>query len=541
MALLPSDIPTGLVTGEFHFVNEDSVDFDTDPDLLVVTGTVTFTASVPKLTHATKAATIIPMTFDAEFNSNGLLVPKGRLTEPGIELPATNSSLLSPLNYTWKVEFNLKEAATGFSVVIPSFDISVPWGGTVDLTTASPVDTSPGVLTVQGPQGIQGPAGPAGPSGDAAYVQQIPRIASYLKREEKLQDYQTKLANAANVQCNIVAMGDSITEGTGASNVVNRWQTIMQTELRYRHGALTGATFPWIPTWPRTSAPGMPVTRSGNVGVDVNRGIGWKAGIINTDGAVTFTFTGTSFKLIVLKGSTTGVMDVSIDGGAVQSYNTNSITGGGSDAAYKWDSGPLTRGTHTARVTWNASSPANYGIYLFGCLTYDGDETNGIRVLDGGYHGSNSSMYTSAQLTQLGANINSVGNVGLVISAVGTNDYGQSTPIATFKERLELFVSTLRSTGYTGSIAFCGVYKGLTSGVARDDALWTSYLDQMRQVAATDSKVAFFDWRLRMPDVPEPYNASASLGLYADGLHPSDAGHKYIAGFMTDYLSDRYI
>lgn len=47
MALLPTDIPTGLINGEFWFVNEDSVDSGTDPDLLVVTGTVTFTSSAP--------------------------------------------------------------------------------------------------------------------------------------------------------------------------------------------------------------------------------------------------------------------------------------------------------------------------------------------------------------------------------------------------------------------------------------------------------------------------------------------------------------
>lgn len=161
MALLPSDVPTGIINGEFWFVNEDSVDAGTDPDLMVVTGTVTFTASVPVIRMPSKLATIIPMKFDAEFNSSGLLVPKGQTT-PGIKLPATDSTLLSPLNYTWKVEFNLKEASTGFSVVVPSFSFSVPAGSTQDLTTLFPVDTSPGTITIQGPAGANGPAGAPG-------------------------------------------------------------------------------------------------------------------------------------------------------------------------------------------------------------------------------------------------------------------------------------------------------------------------------------------------------------------------------------------
>jgi hypothetical protein len=93
------------------------------------------------------------MTFDAEFDSQGRLVPKGR-TEIGLELPATDSTLFNPTGFTWKVEFDLKEVATNYTVVLPSFDIQVPLNTTVDLTLAMPVDTTPGVLTLQGPSGV---------------------------------------------------------------------------------------------------------------------------------------------------------------------------------------------------------------------------------------------------------------------------------------------------------------------------------------------------------------------------------------------------
>jgi hypothetical protein len=164
MAVLPADIPTGLVTGQFYFVNEDNVDPDTKPDLLVVTGKVTFTCSAVTLRMPTKLATVIPMSFDCVFDSNGNLIPDGG-TGIGVELPATDSPLFNPTGFTWKVTFDLKEVATGFTVVIPAFDIQVPTGTTTDLTLAMPVDTSPGTITTQGPQGTNGDMSPvSGPS-----------------------------------------------------------------------------------------------------------------------------------------------------------------------------------------------------------------------------------------------------------------------------------------------------------------------------------------------------------------------------------------
>lgn len=156
MAVLPSEIPTGLITGQFYFVNEDNIDADTDPELTVVTGKVTFTCEAKDpLRMPTKKAVIIPMTFDAEFDSQGRLVPLGR-TDVGIELPASNSPLFNPWNFTWKVEFDLKDVATNYSVVLPSFSIFVREGETWDIVDLMPVSMDPGTIMVQGPQGAVG-------------------------------------------------------------------------------------------------------------------------------------------------------------------------------------------------------------------------------------------------------------------------------------------------------------------------------------------------------------------------------------------------
>ena len=164
MAVLPAEIPTGLVTGQFYFVNEDNVDADTDPNLTVVDGTVTFTASAKALRMPTKLATIVPLEFKAKFNSQGQLVSVDDASS-GLELPATDSALFNPTGFTWKVEFDLVQIVNRHTVGIASFDIQVPEGVTTDLTTVMPVDSTPGTLTVQGPQGAVGDMTPvAGPA-----------------------------------------------------------------------------------------------------------------------------------------------------------------------------------------------------------------------------------------------------------------------------------------------------------------------------------------------------------------------------------------
>lgn len=175
MAVLPAEIPTGLVTGQFYFVNEDNIDADTDPELTVVSGKVTFKCEAKDpLRMPTKKAVVIPMEFDAEFNGSGQLVPKGR-ADVGIELPASNSALFNPTNFTWKVSFDLIDVATGYTVVLDSFSIVVPEGVTSDLVDLMPVSTAAGVLMTQGPRGDTGDmslvVGPSSISGTVTLVE----------------------------------------------------------------------------------------------------------------------------------------------------------------------------------------------------------------------------------------------------------------------------------------------------------------------------------------------------------------------------------
>lgn len=140
MALIPTDLPTGKVTGQFYFVSQDGIDADTSPELTVVSGVVTFTATrngerVFILKIPSKTATLVPLVFQAKFDASGQLVPAAG-TGIGVELLATDSSLYDPTDFRWQVDFKLRDVNTGLPLNIPAISLAVPAGATVDLSTA---------------------------------------------------------------------------------------------------------------------------------------------------------------------------------------------------------------------------------------------------------------------------------------------------------------------------------------------------------------------------------------------------------------------
>lgn len=170
MAVLPAEIPTGLVTGQFYFVSADLADSNTDPEMETVTGVVRFTSSAPFLRMPTKQATLIPLCFDAKLNAKGELVSAAD-PSVGLRLPRTDSDLINPVDYTWQVDFLLSREPYGHTIKIPSFHIKVPAAGT-DLTEVMPIAVSNGIQIIQGARGekgedstVPGPKGAGVPDG----------------------------------------------------------------------------------------------------------------------------------------------------------------------------------------------------------------------------------------------------------------------------------------------------------------------------------------------------------------------------------------
>lgn len=326
----------------------------------------------------------------------------------------------------------------------------------------------------------------------------------------------------------IVVIGDSISEGSGASDILHRWVTQLQAALRSAT-ASSGAEFPFIPAFP-ASGTNWPIARAGSVLANASWGLGWRTAVLqDATASLTVTFTGTRCKVMYVKTGSTGAMSLVIDSGTPVVVNTNSSAGGGSNAAV-WDSGALSPGSHTLTITRDASSSAGQHPYIQGVLTYNGDEAAGVRVLDASHSGYSSVSATASTRAQMAATaLAAAGGASLAVIAYGTNDVPGPTLPATFRANIEALIASLRTTaGFTGSIILLGMYKGSVL----DDTVFAGFGAQMAAIAATDPDVTYLDLRTLMPDVPTPYSDPAGLGLFADDFHPGSPGHGWIASVV---------
>jgi len=153
--LLPTNIATGRVTGQFLAGVVDGVDDDQDPDAVPAAGFVTFTASVPYLPDPTAApnpATILTTSVVAVLDNEGYLcTPAQGTLEPsyrGVRLIATDDPDLSVSGWTWNATYSFSTVA-GQKLAIPTHSFAVPSGGVVDLTTVVKVPSSAGIGTEQ--------------------------------------------------------------------------------------------------------------------------------------------------------------------------------------------------------------------------------------------------------------------------------------------------------------------------------------------------------------------------------------------------------
>ena len=339
----------------------------------------------------------------------------------------------------------------------------------------------------------------------------------------------------------IFLMGDSITEGSGSSNTAYRWQTLLQKRFNPN-----GPEYPFIPAWPATPSPGLPVASGGAVSHSSSwssrTGLGWRTLEILREaegqepGWVEFTFTGTSAEVMFTVTSGSGNALISVDGATPVEVSTKSYDIGREDYGWTWSTGPLADGEHTVRVSRieRANPGSSDSVWVQGLLTYRNDENAGIRLLDGGHHGMRASQLQSdpQRLSRLfgdGTNngaIAGAGGMSFMVYLLGTNDYGGGVPVADYKQYTENAIASARANGYRGRFLLVGMYLGQD----RNAGLWGTYVDQLADIAAGDPMIDFLDLRDEMPG-PE-----GDPSLFADKLHPNDAGHKVMADVLEPYI-----
>lgn len=341
-----------------------------------------------------------------------------------------------------------------------------------------------------------------------------------VQRSRALRQWWSALANRHFAPVRIAILGDSFTEGVGATTRPNRWADRLRDQLRARFpsdgvGSGGGAGF----LAANSAASNSAWTYSGTVDAGANWfGWGGLPLILEANGAyMQTTVTGTSVDIIDVTGGGLTV-SVTVDGGSPTTYNQGSGATDGN--AHRVSLGAV--GSHTVRIT--APGPA---VYIDGAIVYNGDENAGIHMIPMGHSGWASGDF----VTLLGGySTQAIGpqDADLWIVELGLNDQGTAvTPVA-FRSNLETLISTAKSvtTGKTPSFALAAPVD-----VAVGTYPWASYVDAMWAVAAADDNVCVYDGRQRM-------GPTGATPLFAgDTFHPSDRGHAFLADSLLGFLS----
>lgn len=350
----------------------------------------------------------------------------------------------------------------------------------------------------------------------------LDRLAS--RRSPKLLPWHAALATRYYRRAEVAVLGDSITEGQGATQFDRRWVNRLQAQLR--GGAPGGRGFIASSTTGQTTFT-HPASMAG--GAVASNGYGPKraAARLNAAGqSVTFTVNGTSCDVLYLQGTVTGTVSISVDGGAATVLDVKGATlldGRKHRVTFG------TRGAHTVTATW-ASGLA----YIHGVIEYDGDENAGITVNDCGHYGWNTGAGGSGWLSATSNWPVAVASLGtdLVIIALGTNDPGVVTP-AESGANLAQIITLLRAGYATLGVTAPPIVLAPYGGKATASANWQDFVAAQRAVADTDPLVLLADLSLRLPNA-----ASNPVGIYADTVgHPTDKGHALIGDTLARILS----
>jgi len=391
-----------------------------------------------------------------------------------------------------------------------------------DATTAELVD-DPSTLT--------------GAAMQSAYAGFTPRGLELIEtqRWDALRPFSAALANRHYQRVNVAVLGDSITEGQGATQFDRRWVSKLQEQLRAHlpTSGLAGGGRGFIAA-EMTGQNSFTSPASNVGGPRASHPYGPKRHSLVLEEAgheVSFALNGTSCDLLYI-GGTGGSVTYSVDGGAPVVFV---IPGPLLDGQKERITFPSS-GEHTLTVAW-----ASGDSYIHGVIEYNGDEEKGIHVNDAGHYGWNTG-YGSAGWLQGGfagnfwpAGVASLGS-DLLMVALGTNDPVSGISPTEHKSNIEGIISKVRAgyaeLGWSAPPVLLVPY----GGPANTASSWQGYVSAELEIAAEDPAVAISDLSLRLPNASLPDD----LGLYADGVgHPSDKGHSMTGDALATFMLPR--
>lgn len=356
---------------------------------------------------------------------------------------------------------------------------------------------------------------------NATYVPVIPLTGK--SKSTSVARLQAALSTRDVAPLDILVIGDSITEGAGASQYAFRYVSKLREALRAAFptpGIGSGGGVNYRTAFPEQGS--IPKNPPGSFTADARYGFGKRSIQLVGGTNLVFTERATSFKISWYQDTGTGSFTYSVDGGAPVTVNT---VGAHSGETLTTITG-LAEGVHTLTLAWVSGF-----VEINGIQVYCRDEASGIRIWESGHFGYKSSDFL-AGISGGGPQdwMQSITNVQPhhVIIELGAND-ALTDSAATFQGNLATLMAAVRSH-ITTSPGFTLVAVG-----ERQDTLvepWANYVAKMTGMASSDGGIDVVD----MTKVIPKSTGGGDLWWY-DGVHPSDYGHKLIGQAIADFIT----
>ena len=360
------------------------------------------------------------------------------------------------------------------------------------------------------------------------------------QRAGALLPWSAGLANRHYARCNIVCIGDSISEGQGATQADRRWIARLRDNMRTRHqttslsgggrgflGAATTGEFSF--TWPATIA-GSPAQGST---------LGPKSQFVQLNASgqtITYSLIGDSADIMWTQVPFGGTFSYQVDGGSTTNVSTN----GGAVV-----DGMLTHislgssGAHTLVLAW-VSGSSN----IDGVVEFNGDYALGLQVHDAAHYGwqtNNWVTVTASGTTGPARAIHQLAPSAIVI-ALGVNDQFNGVAPTTFQSNIATIISQLRAVATAPYPAIVLVMFPPRINQSSYAYPWAQYVNAAWTVATNDtggptggSIVSVVDFTLG-PTMLGADNNTYGGWASGDEVHPSDKGHSLIADTVAAFL-----
>jgi hypothetical protein len=330
-----------------------------------------------------------------------------------------------------------------------------------------------------------------------------------------------KLGSRHTAPCDVLFIGNSYTEGEGATARAFRFVNLFRDRLRaffptpgVPGGANYQTAYPQVVSYPREPA--------GSFLFDSRFGLGRRGAQLQAGTPMTFTVSATSVKIAYYQDTGTGSFSYSVNGGAAVTVSTS---GSHADGPTKTITG-LSGVSDTITLTQVSGYVIIEGLYI-----YNGDETRGVRVWEAGHFGWKASDFNATPSGGTATDwLGHVTNIqpSLVVIELGEND-ATAVSAATFKADLTTLITNVRAA-ITSPPSIV-----LVAGPERNNTLieaWGNYVAAMKSIAAADNAIDVLDLTAVLPKV-----ATAPAGWYPDSVHPSNRGHAEIAAALLEFVT----